>query len=458
MNDNITKQYAINAETLDKVHYMEAILQEALRLNLFTDKELEKIQIQLVGFLSSQVQRYTHGDSSSVRVEIAKSIMQSVYYSIGTYLKSLSDIDECLKLLKNTDLSELFANGQKMINSQVVKTKLSLSLMKKNCINTDNIAYNGTINTVLPGFFKMYNIEFGAYETSALIDYPLCLDKMDTVGIEYISSYIKKLTIENDFCNRFSEDSIKNLLHSYHVKSKDLLINIFQLILTNSLARVLLNKSADELNISALECEKLQQKLSAMKKDELDRTILNAKIELLEELKITKPALQEYINEAFYEIVTRLTSAIKNNQLSAVFIVHKEIENDLIKFKDSAQMDDDLFRKVIEDITDCDTASDKLAVIKREVHSFGDLHDILCADCIFDDEYVEILRSLEDIELALLYKKISPEGSDKPKDDEDYNLSSSEKEWQTYFNSYFNSLEKNRRQNIIALSNKIDFQ
>ncbi|MBU3183058.1 DUF6179 domain-containing protein [Clostridium psychrophilum] len=84
--NSIEKQYLIKKEKLNQKCYLQSILEEAYRLKLLTDSELENIQMQSIQLLAKQTERYTSGDSSSVKVETAESILQSIFYGIGVYL------------------------------------------------------------------------------------------------------------------------------------------------------------------------------------------------------------------------------------------------------------------------------------------------------------------------------------------------------------------------------------
>lgn len=79
-----------------------------------------------------------------------------------------------------------------------------------------------------------------------------------------------------------------------------------------------------------------------------------------------------------------------------------------------------------------------------------DLIDVFEADCIFADEFEDIFSILGDFEISLLMKYISDEvGWDN--DDAD-----SEKEWQTEFRIYFDTLGEERRNQIIRISDEIE--
>ena len=460
MSTGIEKQYSIREENLDKSNYLQSLLNEAVRLKLLTMEEITSIRTQLADILTIETRSYTQGDSSSVTVETAQSLMLSIIYTIDFYLKNLPNTDECLYAIKSTKLMDVYSKGKELIKIEIEKTRELFHLVQKSKISIDNIAYNDTIES-LAGFFKDYNPMFAAHDSVVSIDYPLCIDRMDTCGIEYISSYLQKLYCENEFCRRFSKESIFYLLNGYSKENKELLINIFELVLANSLGSVLLKRSAKDLRINENDCLYLQRTLLSMSSDDYESEISSSADKIIRELEIENEFLIKYIYEAINGMSARIKKLLQLNKLSTIFIQMKE-KNDSsdFRFEDGNKMDDELFRKVSEEIRSCRNVSDKLKIIWQEVHSFVDLMDILGANCIFENEYNEIFSSLGDLELAMLLKELP---SNKIPDyrylnnrDFDLHLSESEKEWQTALAAYMKSLDSTWVKKIIQMSEKLD--
>ena len=147
------------------------------------------------------------GRSSSVKVETAANIWESVFYTIGFYLKSFSDLNLALKIIKENSLLQLYKRGRKLVEIQFYKAKQLFTTIQGNCPVINNYAYNATIEKGIPLFFATYDLNFAAHETPGSIDYPVSNDQMELVGIEYISGYLKKLFWENRFCQKFSRKS-----------------------------------------------------------------------------------------------------------------------------------------------------------------------------------------------------------------------------------------------------------
>ena len=454
MMNKLEKQHLIKRENLNPTYYFQSILKEAYRLNILTDSELENIQQQSIQLLAKQTERYTGGESSSVKVETAQSILQSIFYTIGIYLKSFPDTDMSIAVLKQKSLSELYQHGKKLIEIQLDDAKQLLNAIQNDSIVTDNCAYNDTIQNGIPIFFSAYTVDYAAHDTPASIDYPLSNDKMELVGIEYIYNYLQILFSENQFCENFTAHDIHCLLRGYNDHYQDLLISIFGLVLTNVVGSVLANKNTLQLNIEPLDRHYLQQKLANMSKDRLNTMLQDASIQICKEFNISDRLLQKHIAATVVDLSARLKSALENDRLASIFVSLKENQaQPVFQFEDGEKMNDELFRSITNEIRQCRYVSDKIAIIQREIHSITDLVDILEGYCIFDDEFFEIFQSLGDMELALLLKKLPTYMIDA-----NYHYTEYEKEWHNRLNRFIKEINLPRKERIKELSNKINLK
>lgn len=439
--NKIEKQHLIKKGNLSQEYYFQSLLQEAYNLKLIADSELENIQFQCIELIAKETERYTSGESSSIRIETAQSIMQSICYTIGIYLKNLMGADAGLKLLKQQSLADTYKLGGELIKSKFEASRELLCLVQSNCLVTDNIAYNDTVQKGIASFFSDYDSDFAAQENPASIDYPLSLDKMDLVGIEYIHCYLEKLYLENEFCLKFEIQDIHNLLRGYDKSYKDLLINIFGLLINNLTGTVLADSNIN-LNIVPSQTQYLQQKLECLSSKELGALLLTAAENICIEFNVLDKKLQQHIKDTVLDLTPRLKNALENNQLNTLFIAPKEDLKPIFKFEEGINLEDELFRKITEEIRECSKVSDKIAIIKREVHSITDLVDMLEAYCIFENEFYHIFNSMENSELALLLKLV-------PLD--------KEKEWQKCLISFLENVDSAKIEIITRLSEEINF-
>ena len=441
---NIEKQHIINSHNLSGEFYFNSILQEAYICGLLNESDLENIQLQCISLLAYKSERYNMGESSSIRVETAESIMKSNLYSIGVYLKSIPDPDYAAFELKTVKISELYERGRKLVNTRFQTAKRIYNMVQKNKLDTLNHSYNSTLSENGIGiFFKSYNLEYEAHDSPASIDYQLCNPVNDLAGIEFIQKYLENLYLENEFCKKFATENIHHLLYGYDKSYPELLINIFEQILTTAWD-VLLPRSVRELNISPEDTRRLFEKLLAYDKHTLMLDMHKAARNISEELKITNPSLQQYIEKSLPKIAFAIESALRLNTLGKVFIapVNPDLEPK-IHFESGAKMDDEEYRRLIEELLNCRYSSDKLELIKEKVKSFADLDDLLLDAQLGEEEFISLFNTLGDVEMAVMIKRHPFEEEILAVD-----LSEAEQRVRLYLKNYINQLPGDRQEQI----------
>ena len=424
--------------------YFTSLLQEAYRVNLLSEPELNRIQAEALSLLARQVDAFTGGRSSSVKVETAANIWESVFYTIGFYLKSFSDLNLALKIIKENSLLQLYKRGRKLVEIQFYKAKQLFTTIQGNCPVINNYAYNATIEKGIPLFFATYDLNFAAHETPGSIDYPVSNDQMELVGIEYISGYLKKLFWENRFCQKFSPTDINILLRSYDENYYDLLINVFELVLTNALGCLFVKEKAVQLDIEPLDRKYLQDILGNLSPGQLSSLMDDTIHQLCQELAINESFLVKLIKDTATKLPANLKNALATNRLAAVFISFKKSPPPpIIHFEDGLKIDDQQFRKIVEKIRSCRYLADKIALIQSNLHSIADLVDILEGSCLFGAEFDAFFRVLGDMELALLQQRVPPEIMDPS-----LRFTERGQEWQHRLAAFLQSLAPTRKEKI----------
>lgn len=366
---------------------------------------MERIQLQLVELLSRQTERYTNNESSSVRVEQAQQLLQSITYCIGVYLKSISDMYNKIEVLNNEDVKTMFYKGLDLITLYKKNSKFLLETLQKDFRNINNIAFYDTIFKAIPEFFHDYEMEFSSHDIPCSIDYPLCNEITSLLGIEYIKEYLNHISLEQEFCNNFTEGTINLLLQSYHEDSEELLINIYELVLTNALGCKLADQEVNNLLLQKENIIWLQKKLEQYDLNQLGKLLMKTIEQIGIEYHINSDGMN-YAKSAITKIVYRIHQNLRINALDQIFIpVKKEVNKERILLLEGLQMEDKKLRALIEELRDCRYTTDKIAIIRREIHSLNDLMELLEV-CFFEEEYHEVFQALSDTELSILKETI----------------------------------------------------
>jgi len=438
----------IESNNLSGEHYFTSILQEAYKYGILSDIDVENVQLQCIELLAYKSKKYNSGESSSIREETAENIMKSNFYTIGVYLKSLPDPDHAANELKTTKIFEMYKTGRKLIDSKIHTAKKLYKLVHTNKLITMNYTYNATIDENGIGiFFKSYNPYYEAHESPGLIDYQLCHPVTDLAGVEFIQKYLENLYLENEFCKKFAEEDIHHILYRYDEGYKDLLINIFEHVLMVALGSSLVNCSIVKLKISAKDINFLYNELSKCDGYTLTLKIGEAAEKIFEELNITSLSLQRYIKNSLPKIISNITCAVKTETLDKVLVfpVNPKL-SPKIQFVSGVKMDDNGYRKLINELLICRYSSDKLALIREKVKSFDDLEDIILDAQLTKEEMTAILADFTDIEIAAMIRR-HPYYSDV----QAVNLSEVELNLQLSLKSYVEQLATDRQKHIFEM-------
>ena len=448
-NSIINKEDALRGK-LSNEHYFQSLLEVLYSNHILSNDEMQRIQLQLMSILNETIGYYTKDESSSVREETAAQITSSIYYTIGLSLKNQPDLKEAINTLQKEDLKYLFSQGEEILKSKTHECRMLHESVLRTRLKTGNLAYIDTLDYGIPLFFKQYDARFASQETPGSIDYPLAISREDLAGIDYIEDYLSRLLLENKFCSYFDGKEIEALLRGYAKDSDLLLINIFSLVLTNFAGCILAGKVGKSLEINQEERKYIKSQLDNLSQEAFEDMMKTAKEKIFHQLDIEDKDLMRYVDRTISIITKEIRRHIERDTLKNLFITLKWPDSKRVKFEDGESLEDSFFRDITDEIRDCSSVEDKIEIIKQELHSMRDLIDVFEADCIFADEFEDIFSILGDFEISLLMKYISDEvGWDN--DDAD-----SEKEWQTEFRIYFDTLGEERRNQIIRISDEIE--
>ncbi|MGG7142386.1 DUF6179 domain-containing protein [Clostridium nigeriense] len=381
----------------DNNFYLELLKDSNLANISNEDKEI--IKIKLWTLLGKVTERYTMGDSSSVPVEIAEELLKSITFLLKKEMKNLkSNVD----LFQCECLEGAWKDSWLTIENDITTGKDLLKEVIKTSTGIENISYKDTVAGIEKGI-KGYDYRFWAHEVPCSIDYQLSnpVDE-DLKGIDFINEYLTRLLFENKFCNNFEKEKIIKILKSYCRDYKELLINIFEPVLTNVIGLELVEADIFELEMKSYEREILLYTFKKMTKEEIEEDIIKAANNICNKLKIVSDYENNYVKMTALNLLVRIEEGTKNNNLENIFLSYKIEENEMEDiFLANETMDDESLRKLIDEIRVCRFTKDKIAVIHKEVKSLDDLVEIL-NNCIWEDEIEELVNNFSKDEIEAL--------------------------------------------------------
>lgn len=446
-NRQIIEKYSFFVENnFSEDHFLKDVLVACYENKFLDEAILKRISYERLNILKTQLKYYTKDESSSVMVEVAENLMEGIDYTLGFYLKTFNKLELIIDKLKNESLSQMLETGRDLIKETVEESKKLLEDIKENKLKINNYSYDDTIDHGIPLFFEEYEYFFAPHEGSGSIDYQLYMDNMNYKGIEYIRNYLKILSLENEFCSNFNISEINELLKGYDKRSEELLINVFELVLINSLGVVICGKSLSRLNISSDDRELIKNKLGNLPLEKLQEEVLNGADKCCNILSINNEELIAYIRKSAIKLTDWLYESIKVNRLETVFISLGENKDEkFIEYIDGKKLSNTAFKNLSEEIRECSLIQDKIKLIKKNIKSLEDMIDMLNAECLFEGEYIALFKSLSKIELILLTKHISDLNFDR-----EY-----AEEWYYEFKNYILSLDEKDQESIGEFKERI---
>lgn len=402
---NLALENSINRKILNSEYYFESLINHAYTLGLLSNSEMERIQYECIDLLAHQTERFNAGHSSSIRVEQAQEIMNSIIFTLGLYLKSfINSIDAVLEL-QNNSIEKLYRCALKQIDSMIKSTKSTHSVLINQLIETQNIFYQDTIKDGILGFFKLYYPEFGAHEIHITADYPLFNPAPKLLGIEFIKLYVEMSYYENKFCSFFATDIIHNLLKGYENDYQEMLINIYEIVLCAAIGCILLDLNPSDLNITHKGLIHLQKMFSSMPKESIIDTINKAIDKLVRHYNCSSK-LTQYIQNSVKIISKKIETAIEYNTLNDIFsIPFTTNDSKKITFSFGIKISNNKYRIILDEIQQCRYLQDKLNIIKQNILSLADLEDLLLDAELDKKEVAAIINMLSLTEIAALCKK-----------------------------------------------------
>jgi hypothetical protein len=282
-----------------------------------TREEAEIIGRKLWLLLARRTEAYTAGGSSSVPVETAQELFASLSFTLGLYLKE----SNCpAGRLLTDDLNDLYKRGVRLIEKKLACAK---KLYEAACLGApaiENISFRDTMRN-LGTFFRRYDYRFFAHQIPCAIDYQLCRAVPEEPGgVEYVTEYLRRVIIENDFLRRFDPDRVERLLMSSCPDYRGLLINLYEPAAANAVGLALLDDDVFSLDISGSGRARLAALFETLPETRMKLALREAAARLCQTLPIPDGAARDYLAMTAVSLAPRIAAALPYGGLDGIFL------------------------------------------------------------------------------------------------------------------------------------------
>ncbi len=246
---------------------------------------------ELIPIVAELSERYTGYESTSVTYEKASQLMEAVIYCINEFERSAgegegdlwadceTDRNRKLSAKEKISAKEAYQQGYQLVEAKVRAMKELYHNLLKYFRPYGNKALKDTVGAI-PEFLKWYDIRYEPQNTILTLDYPLltdlsysmrreadsrcgAYDKDDGIfyrytGIDAVYEYVKCISIEQRFLNRFPETYVKQVLRNYAeascsggipLEDEEIFENICGILLADVAWHLVLKKKFDGMGI-----------------------------------------------------------------------------------------------------------------------------------------------------------------------------------------------------------------
>ena len=161
-------------------------------------------QMKLWELLRLQTERYTSGQSTSVRTDTAQTLLRSICFS----LEQLRQVQPERNLLQEPP-DVLLREAAETVRRQTARTRLQYRRACRCLYQEESLSLRDTLRGI-SGFFHDYDPQFFAAEVPCDIDYQLAHPVPDDlVGVVWLRGYLDRLLTEDSVLRRFPPDSVR---------------------------------------------------------------------------------------------------------------------------------------------------------------------------------------------------------------------------------------------------------
>ncbi len=267
---------------------------------------------ELTALLVRQVREYTGDMSSSVPVETARTLLDSLCYCIGLNSENRQDF-------MHGRLAEKYQAGLARLRAKIPRAH---ALWQQLCTQLPQAKSRSLSDTLrsIGGFWTAYDPRFFAREIPCSIDYQLAVPVPEALGgIDYLLCYLQALALENCFLCCFSVRELNAVLSLSSRDSCELLVNLFEPAFVNALGCMILCRSPSPLLLTEAELKQLYTVFEPLSPRQIEKKLLQAG-SLLSGSLFGKPAAHCYFDACCRQLAQRITVLRDVNGLSGVFM------------------------------------------------------------------------------------------------------------------------------------------
>ncbi|MEY8296662.1 MAG: DUF6179 domain-containing protein [Emergencia timonensis] len=260
---------------------------------------------ELYSIISELTERYTGGDSTSVRYEIAEQLTEAVCYCIDQVWNHDGLVPE------NQEVRGIYEAGCQSVLHKVEEAQQLYSEMMKDFDAYGNRTLRETIADGMAKFFLYYDADYCPQDHILTLDYPVLLPLEELRGIDRILAYLNCIRLEQSFMKLFPRDYVLKVLRNYNRSYTILIVNLPGILLRKLLANLLLELPLWKTELEQRHYENLARLIQRQGRDNLELTLFRQ----LQSLAGRSPEVFQYLKRELADVAAQFVNGAKHDCL-----------------------------------------------------------------------------------------------------------------------------------------------
>lgn len=275
-------------------------------INPLSSKDQQKIMEQMYLLMGKQVQSYHQhrhmGSNSSVPVELAQDLIESIEYTI----KQVGGLNA------HASLEEMLMLGQQILEGKLDKANKMLELVCGTAPQWQTVCRWEALQ-YLRHYLDQYDLRHLAHIAPDELFYPILISPPESIqGIDSCLFNLNILWIENQIMAGVSDETLESFCNRLPAAA----LNQCEYLLINGIGKALISKGLNPLYFTA---EELTQLIEAMN-DASEYKLKNAANVLCEWLNLNNEDARMYVQSVIPQLIMWTEDNIRSDNIASVFI------------------------------------------------------------------------------------------------------------------------------------------
>ncbi len=282
-------------------------------LGLSPQEQAERMR-QLSLCMGKQVKSYWKarhmGESSSVPLELAQELMESVEYTLN----------QVGGMEGNPNIWEGLEKGQKILEEKHSQGEQLLRLVEATAPVWQGECRWDTVRT-LGRYIDSYDWKHLAHRLPENAEYPLIVPVPEHLrGIDHGLFFLRMLWLENQIMDAFPEEELDRFWSVFCQHDRGLTENQCEGLLVNAIGKALISGDVRAPVFSDGDWDAAQKLLSRQSDDAMETAVSTAAFQVAAALKLRDPNAVSYVGKVGPNLLPRLKGAVGSNRLTAIFL------------------------------------------------------------------------------------------------------------------------------------------